>query len=71
MKGLTIVIFVVLFLVLYAIMFLVGNLSWKSVCSGFASANQLAELKGKIDEQQRMLEEIKRELEELKNPRHE
>ena len=31
-----------------------------------STASQMAQLKDKIDEQQRMLEEIKRELEELK-----
>ena len=66
MKGLTIAIVVVLFVVVYAVMFLVGNISWRSVCSGFASVNQLSELKDKIEEQQRLLEEIKRELEEMK-----
>jgi len=35
---------------------------------GLATAAQLSELKDKIDEQQRLLEEIQRELEELKKP---
>ena len=66
MKGLTVAIIAALFFVVWTVMFWFGNKGFASVYSKLATAHQLSDLRDKIDEQQRLLEEIKRELEEMK-----